>query len=123
MANDKKHRKGIHRVLWWILEKFVSVEVRVEQGVKYLLGPKICIRLGLEISDYLTREFLEHLISSGQVRGFLVKDAVQNTLGEDSSLSKNEEEKVSDFYQDFPQKQREYYLQKYPPKARNKMRY
>lgn len=122
MTNNEKRAKGMPGVLRWILEKFVSVEVRVEQGVKYLLGPKLCMRLGLEISDYLTSEFLEYLISSGQVRGFLVKDAIQNTLGEDSSLSKKEEEKVSDFYQDFSQKQREYYLQKYPPKARNKLR-
>ena len=98
------------------------MEVRVEQGLKYLLGPKLCMRFGLEISDYMTREFLEYLISSGQVRGLLIKDAIQRNLGEDSSLSKKEEEKVSEFYQDFPQKQREYYLQKYPPKARNKMR-
>lgn len=112
MTNNEKRRKGMHRALRWILEKFVSVEVRVEQGLKYLIGPKLCMRLGLEISDYMTREFLEYLITSGQVRGFLVKDAIQRNLGEDSSLSKKEEEKVSEFYQDFSQKQREYYLQK-----------
>ena len=121
MANDKKRAKGMPGLLRWILEKFVGMEVRLEQRLKYLIGPKICMRLGLEISDYMTREFLEYLISSGQVRGFLVKDAIQRNLGEDSSLSKKEEEKVSDFYQDFSQKQREYYLQKYPPKARNKL--
>lgn len=117
---NEKRADGIRGILEWIVEKAVRQVGRVEV-VRNLLGPKICVRFGLEIPDRLTREFLDYLISSGQVRGFLMKDAIQHTLGEDSSLSLKEEEAVAEFYRDLPRKQREYYLQKYLPKARKKI--
>ena len=72
MTNNEKRAKGMPGVLRWIVEKAVGMEVRVEQGLKYLIGPKLCMRLGLEISDYMTREFLEYLRLSGISRGIQV---------------------------------------------------
>ena len=118
---NENRAEGIQGALELILEKAVRMVGKVEV-VRNLLGPKICVRFGLEIPNRLTSEFLDYLISSRQVRGFLIKEAIHRLFGEDSSLSLEEEEKVAEFYRDLPRKQREYYLQKYLPKARKKIR-